>query len=894
MTTPSVHRFVARFGGKALLGLIFIFTIAAVAIPLRSVVSKSNGGSAGPSIDREKGKAKSKLSLLTSFAQLSGETVELYAADCATPKTSFALGETVCAKTDGVDVVTSPGNYYMNWVDSQLNQTNGGTITQNPQYFLFVPPTAGSWKATIGSVNPADSSIVGNPPIFTVSSSSAGISTFDGTCATATTEFVLNQKVCAIARGGTVAPRRLVWIDPSGNARQVDTITSDPQSITFDIPATQTSVVGNVTVDNRGKWKVNMISSRGSAVATASFVVSDPQNPTADVQVVKSGGGDVAAGSGGVFKILVYNSGPDAATNVTVTDPLPSQINFVAISQTGSPAFTCVTPSSGSSGTITCTAASMPAESRVSIEIAFEVATGTASGSIVPNTATASTGSVDSNSANDSSTAYVNVPAGGGGSGTCSVACPDDITTPANTVDGSNNPGAIVHFSPPSGNLQCGTVTADHCNDCFFPQGVTVVTGTSESGDTCSFTVTVTPGGSAPTINCPGDKTGNADSSCSATFNLGTASATGTNVTVVAFRSDGQPVYTCDEFGNCTRNSSDAPFSVGQSTVTWIAYAHDIPGPYNATTGDEESHRNGSASCTQTVVVNDVTPPVITATDSSASADANCQAAVPDYSNSAQDNCACASSDTSEICQDRDKIVVTQDVAAGTLVGLGPHTIHLTATDEANNTSTKTITFTVVDTTAPVVSCPSNVTVYLPLNSTAVSMPVSYSPASATDNCDSSVTIGYSQASGSVFPVGTTTVTVTATDDANNSSTCTFTVTVLYDFTGFFAPVENLPTLNVVNAGRGIPVKFSLSGNKGLNIFAANSPSSVAINCDGSAPQSDVQETVTAGGSSLSYSSGSDQYVYTWKTESSWAGTCRQLTVKLNDGTEHKANFKFR
>jgi hypothetical protein len=117
-------------------------------------------------------------------------------------------------------------------------------------------------------------------------------------------------------------------------------------------------------------------------------------------------------------------------------------------------------------------------------------------------------------------------------------------------------------------------------------------------------------------------------------------------------------------------------------------------------------------------------------------------------------------------------------------------------------------------------------------------------------------------------------------------------VTVLYDFTGFFAPVDNLPTLNVVNAGRGVPVKFSLSGNKGLGIFAANSPSTISINCDGSAPQVDVEETVTAGGSSLSYSP--DTYNYIWKTESSWAGTCRQLTVKLNDGSVHTANFKFR
>jgi hypothetical protein len=152
--------------------------------------------------------------------------------------------------------------------------------------------------------------------------------------------------------------------------------------------------------------------------------------------------------------------------------------------------------------------------------------------------------------------------------------------------------------------------------------------------------------------------------------------------------------------------------------------------------------------------------------------------------------------------------------------------------------------------------------------------------------------VGYSKASGSVFTVGPTVVTATATDSHGNTASCSFTVTVLYNFTGFFSPVANAPTLNSVNAGRAIPVKFSLSGNKGLNIFAANNPYSISFNCATNDPGVDVTETLTAGGSSLSY--GPDTYNYVWKTESSWAGTCRQLVVTLNDGSAHIANFKFK
>ncbi|HET9221858.1 MAG TPA: ExeM/NucH family extracellular endonuclease, partial [Roseiflexaceae bacterium] len=114
-----------------------------------------------------------------------------------------------------------------------------------------------------------------------------------------------------------------------------------------------------------------------------------------------------------------------------------------------------------------------------------------------------------------------------------------------------------------------------------------------------------------------------------------------------------------------------------------------------------------------------------------------------------------------------------------------------------------------------------------------------------------------------------------------------------YNFTGFFQPIDNLPTVNSVKAGQAIPVKFSLSGNQGLNIFLGGYPLSQQIACSSGAPVDDIEQTDSAGASGLSYDPGSDQYHYVWKTEKSWAGTCRHLIVKLNDGTSYRANFKF-
>jgi predicted 3-demethylubiquinone-9 3-methyltransferase (glyoxalase superfamily) len=125
-----------------------------------------------------------------------------------------------------------------------------------------------------------------------------------------------------------------------------------------------------------------------------------------------------------------------------------------------------------------------------------------------------------------------------------------------------------------------------------------------------------------------------------------------------------------------------------------------------------------------------------------------------------------------------------------------------------------------------------------------------------------------------------------------------------YTFSGFFSPVDHPEVAtNKAKAGSAIPVKFSLGGDQGLDIFATGAntttnetftyPTSTAMACDSTAQLDAIEETVTAGGNSFQYDSSLDQYTYVWKTDKTWAGTCRQLIVKLDDGTYHRANFQF-
>lgn len=141
--------------------------------------------------------------------------------------------------------------------------------------------------------------------------------------------------------------------------------------------------------------------------------------------------------------------------------------------------------------------------------------------------------------------------------------------------------------------------------------------------------------------------------------------------------------------------------------------------------------------------------------------------------------------------------------------------------------------------------------------------------------------------------VGEFIVTCTASDLLGRTVVVNKPYSVVYAFTGFFAPVDAAPVQNGAKAGSAIPVKFSLAGNRGLAIMAADSPASQPMSCSTSAPTADLAETVSAGNSSLTYDASSARYTYVWKTEKSWAGTCRKLTVKLIDGTEHSAFFKF-
>jgi uncharacterized protein len=115
-----------------------------------------------------------------------------------------------------------------------------------------------------------------------------------------------------------------------------------------------------------------------------------------------------------------------------------------------------------------------------------------------------------------------------------------------------------------------------------------------------------------------------------------------------------------------------------------------------------------------------------------------------------------------------------------------------------------------------------------------------------------------------------------------------------YPFGGFLAPVAALPAVNVARAGQAVPVRFSLGGYRGMDVFASGHPRSVGATCDAAAASGPMEETVTAGQSSLSYDAATDTYTYVWKTDRGWAASCRDLVIRFDDaGSAYRARFHF-
>ncbi|RCU56351.1 HYR domain-containing protein, partial [Oceanihabitans sediminis] len=291
---------------------------------------------------------------------------------------------------------------------------------------------------------------------------------------------------------------------------------------------------------------------------------------------------------------------------------------------------------------------------------------------------------------------------------------PPTITCPTNLVISTDTSceATSVALGTPTTVDNCGVASVTNDAPATFPLGETTVTWTvtDNTGLTATCTQTVTVNDTTPpTITCPADVVISADASCVVT-----------SVTL------GAPT-TADNCGVASvTNDAPATFPLGETTVTWIV----------------TDNAGLTATCTQTVTVNDTTPPTITCpTDVVISADASCIAtSVALGAPTTADNCGVAS--------------VTNDAPA--TFPLGETTVTWIVTDNTGLTATCTQTVTVNDTTPPTITCPTDVVISADASCIATS--VALGAPTTADNCGvASVT----NDAPATFPLGETTVTWT-------------------------------------------------------------------------------------------------------------------------------------
>lgn len=259
---------------------------------------------------------------------------------------------------------------------------------------------------------------------------------------------------------------------------------------------------------------------------------------------------------------------------------------------------------------------------------------------------------------------------------------------------------------------------------------------------------------------------------CSATD---TAGNTGTNTFTVEVQDDTLPVVTVPP--DVTAEATDA---TGAQVAYDVASAEDdVDGPLAVTcskaSGTTFPLGTTTVTCTATDAAGNVGDNSFTVTVVDTTAP---QVGVPDDITREATSAAGATADFNTSASDAvDGSVPTNcDPGSGSTFALGTTTVICSATDAAGNTGSASFTVTVRDTTAPEVTVPAHVVAEAtgPAGANVV-----YGDVSASDIVDGPITPTCSQASDTVFALGTTTVTCTAVDAANNEGTGSFTVEVV-------------------------------------------------------------------------------------------------------------------
>jgi len=360
--------------------------------------------------------------------------------------------------------------------DMTLSKTHAGNFTRGTNAIWTIPVSNVSlYGATSGSVTLNDTLPIGVTPI---SATGAGWA-------------------CSVS-GQTLTCVRSDSLSAAGTYPAISVNVNVLQSA----PATVTNIA---TIS--GGSEANLLND----LATDTAIIAS----SADISVTDAASPNpVAAGANITYTQVVTNTGPSAADNATLTTVVPANTTFISFSAPAG--WSCIIPSLGGTGSVSCTNTNMAGSTSGTFTMVVKVNTGVANGTVITNTAAVASSAIDPNAVNNTASATTIVGGTGPNLSVTNTASPNPVlagnnitytqvvrntgssavtgatfteATPANTT--------FVSITPPAG-WACTSFPASPCTNPSVAAGATgtfsvifkVIAGTA-SGTIITDTVTV-------------------------------------------------------------------------------------------------------------------------------------------------------------------------------------------------------------------------------------------------------------------------------------------------------------------------------------------------------------------------------------------------------------------
>ncbi|GGG43988.1 HYR domain-containing protein [Bizionia arctica] len=271
------------------------------------------------------------------------------------------------------------------------------------------------------------------------------------------------------------------------------------------------------------------------------------------------------------------------------------------------------------------------------------------------------------------------------------------------------------------------------------------LTATNSNGNTNTCTAIVTVEDNIPpTVICPADIVLNNCSFQNVQYTLPVSDNCSGPITI--FQSQGLP------------SGSDYPINIIPGASTSTPHRFEIT----------DAAGNMTICTFNVIIINSTISTLNVPTNITISNDPGQCSAIVDYVVTSSGTCSGAS-----------LVLDTPGFPSGSTFPVGTTTVTYSLNHVAQENLTKSFTVTVIDNENPTITCASNQSVIA--NASSCNATVTVIAPTFSDNCSAVLTnniTGTANASG-IFPVGTTTITWTATDPAGLTATCTQDITVI-------------------------------------------------------------------------------------------------------------------